>query len=240
MLLEVLGSSGREVRDVFRAATPTHRRLRDHLVTIAVATIGIDLICATQAFLLERHSQETEIKTFGSAVFWTTTQLLTVSSQIKNPISAGGRALDVFMEIWAVTVIATLAGALGSFLQKRGQEIDESADAGPLAQRLGGGLELAPPGRYRRDRRPRYGPKNSTRTTTRRSSANGLTKAPPMLRMIKTIRRSRSRSIECLPIEAPASSVLGLPVFALERQNRHKEPGWTRRLSAVEITEPVD
>jgi hypothetical protein len=125
VLLEVLGSSGREVRDVFRAATPTHRRLRDHLVTIAVATLGIDLICATLAFLLERHSQETEIKTFGSAVFWTTTQLLTVSSQIKNPISAGGRVLDVFMEIWAVTVIATLAGALGSFLQKRGQEINE-------------------------------------------------------------------------------------------------------------------
>ena len=94
-------------------------------MTIAVATIGIDLICAALAFLLERHSQETEIKTFGSAVFWTTTQLLTVSSQIKNPISAGGRVLDVFMEIWAVSVIATLAGAFGSFLQKRGQEIDE-------------------------------------------------------------------------------------------------------------------
>ena len=94
-------------------------------MTIAVVTLGIDLICATLAFLLERHSQETEIKTFGSALFWTTTQLLTVSSQIKNPISAGGRVLDVFMEIWAVTVIATLAGALGSFLQKRGQEIDE-------------------------------------------------------------------------------------------------------------------
>jgi hypothetical protein len=83
------------------------------------------LICATLAFLQERHSQETEIKTFGSALFWTTTQLLTVSSQIKNPISADGRVLDVFMEIWAVTVIATLAGALGSFLQRRGQEIDE-------------------------------------------------------------------------------------------------------------------
>jgi hypothetical protein len=78
------------------------------------------------AYLLERHSQQTEIKTFGSAVFWTTTQLLTVSSQIKNPISAGGRMLDVFMEIWAITVVAALAGAFGSFLQKRGQEIDET------------------------------------------------------------------------------------------------------------------
>ena len=48
-----------------------------------------------------------------------------MSSQIKNPISAGGRVLDVFMEIWAITVIAALAGAFGSFLQKRGQELED-------------------------------------------------------------------------------------------------------------------
>jgi hypothetical protein len=125
MLIEVMASSGREVRDVFRAATATHRRLRDHLLTIAVATVGIDLMCAIVAFMLERHSQQTEIKTFGSAAFWTTTQLLTVSSQIKNPISTGGRILDVFMEAYAITVIATLAGAIGSFLQKRGAEMDD-------------------------------------------------------------------------------------------------------------------
>jgi hypothetical protein len=120
----VLGSAGREFRDVLRGATVTHRRLRDQLETVIVATVGIDLLCAIAAFLLERHSQQTEIKTFGSAAFWTTTQMLTVSSQIKNPISVGGRILDVFMEIYAVSVIATLAGAFGSFLQKRGQEID--------------------------------------------------------------------------------------------------------------------
>ena len=121
----VLGSAAREVRDVLRAATPTHRRLRDHFVAIIVATVGVDLFCAIVGFLLERHSQQTEIKTFGSAAFWTTTQLLTVSSQIKNPVSVGGRILDVFMEIYAITVIATLAGAIGSFLQKRGEEIDD-------------------------------------------------------------------------------------------------------------------
>jgi hypothetical protein len=94
-------------------------------VAIIVATVGVDLLCAIAAFVLERHSQQTDIRTFGSAAFWTTTQMLTVSSQIKNPISVGGRILDVFMEIYAITVIATLAGALGSFLQKRGQEIDD-------------------------------------------------------------------------------------------------------------------
>lgn len=124
-----LASALRELRDVVRAATPTHRRLRDQFVAIGLATIGVDLFCAVIAFLLERHSIQTEIKTFGSALFWTSTQLLTVSSNIKNPISAGGRVLDVFMEIYAVTVIAALAGAFGSFLQKRGQEIESAAHA---------------------------------------------------------------------------------------------------------------
>ena len=133
-MLGVLSSAVRELRDVLRAATATHRRLRDHLTTIAVATAGVDLLCAIVAFVLERNSSETEIKTFGSALFWTTTQLLTVSSQLKNPISTGGRVLDVFMEIYAITVIATLAGAMGSFLQKRGEEIDAK---GSQAQKAG-------------------------------------------------------------------------------------------------------
>jgi hypothetical protein len=126
-VLSILAHAARELRDVLRAATATHRRLRDHLVTIAVVTAGVDLVCAIVAFLLERSSAETEIKTFGSALFWTTTQLLTVSSQLKNPISAGGRVLDVLMEIYAITVIATLAGAMGSFLQKRGEELAAKA-----------------------------------------------------------------------------------------------------------------
>ncbi len=133
-MLGILSSAARELRDVLRAATATHRRLRDHLVTIAVATAGVDLVCAVAAFVLERNSSETEVKTFGSALFWTTTQLLTVSSSVKNPISAGGRVLDVFMEIYAITVIATLAGAMGSFLQKRGEEIDAK---GSSAQKAG-------------------------------------------------------------------------------------------------------
>jgi hypothetical protein len=128
LVLGILRNAAGEVRAVARAATPTHRRLRDHLVAIAVATLGVDLLCTIVAFLLERHASETEIKTLGSAAFWTTTQLLTVSSSVKNPISAGGRALDIFMEIYAITVIATLAGAMGSFLQKRGVEIEAAVE----------------------------------------------------------------------------------------------------------------
>jgi hypothetical protein len=118
-----------EIADVARATTKTHQRLRDRLLVIAVATLGVDLLCAVGAFLLERNAQHTQIKTLGSAIFWTSTQLLTVSSQLKNPISPGGRILDVFMEAYAITVIAALAGSIGTFLHLRSQEMDQRSEA---------------------------------------------------------------------------------------------------------------
>ena len=126
-LTRVLGATTREVRDVVRASTPTHERLRDRLVAIALATVGIDLVSAVLAFLFEHHAAQTQIKTVGSALFWTSTQLLTVSSSMQNPISPPGRVLDVLMEAYAITVVATLAGSLGAFLVKRGDELEKAA-----------------------------------------------------------------------------------------------------------------
>lgn len=123
----VLGEAAGEVRDVLRAGTPTHGRLRDRLVALAIATVGFDIVCAVLALLFEHDQKQTQITSLGSALFWTSTQLLTVSSSIQNPISFPGRVLDVVMEIYAITVIASLAGALGAFLVKRGEEIDAAA-----------------------------------------------------------------------------------------------------------------
>lgn len=127
--VQVMRQAAAEVRDVMRARTATHGHLRDRLVSIAIATIGLDLICALLAFLFEHHAKQTEISSFGSALFWTSTQLLTVSSNIKNPISAPARILDVAMEAYAITVIATLAGSVGAFLVKRGQELEHAEQA---------------------------------------------------------------------------------------------------------------
>jgi hypothetical protein len=126
-LLRVVGEAGAEAREVLRAGTPTHGRLRDRLAAILAVTVGVDIVCALLAFLFEHHQKQTQIESLGSALFWTTTQLLTVSSNIQNPISFAGRVLDVVMEIYAITVIGSLAGALGAFLIKRGEERDAAA-----------------------------------------------------------------------------------------------------------------
>jgi hypothetical protein len=112
----------REVRAVVRGLTGTHRHLRDRLVAIALSLVGVDLVCAAIAYFAERHAAQTEVKTFGDAIFWTSTQLLTVSSQLRNPISPTGRVLDVFMEAYAITVVATLAGSFGNFFYRRSVE----------------------------------------------------------------------------------------------------------------------
>jgi hypothetical protein len=127
-LVRVMRGIATEARDVVRGRTPTHARLRDSLVGIAVATIGVALICALLALVFEQHAKQTQITSFGSALFWTSTQLLTVSSSIQNPISTAARVLDVAMEAYAITVIASVAGAMGAFLVKRARELEQGAD----------------------------------------------------------------------------------------------------------------
>ena len=51
-LVRVWREAAAEVRDVLRAATPTHGRLRDRLVAVAAATVGFDIVCAVLAFLV--------------------------------------------------------------------------------------------------------------------------------------------------------------------------------------------
>ena len=94
-----------------------HRRLFARLVLVVIATLVIDAVGSVSIYFLERHAKGTEFASFGDAVFFTTVQLLTVSSQIKNPLTAGGRIVDVVLEVWAVIVVAGSAGAIASFFQ---------------------------------------------------------------------------------------------------------------------------
>jgi hypothetical protein len=126
----VLAGTAAEVRDVLRGSTATHGRLRDRLAAIVLATVAFDVVCAVIAFVCEHDQRGTQIRTFGSALFWTSTQLLTVSSSLANPLSVGGRILDVVMEAYAITVVGSLAGAMGAFLIKRAEEIDATRTTG--------------------------------------------------------------------------------------------------------------
>jgi hypothetical protein len=94
-----------------------HRRLFSRLLLVLALTVVIDAIGTLLVYSFERNVKPTEIHTLFDAFFFTTVQLLTVSSQIKNPLSVPGRVVDVFLEIWAVVVVAGSAGAIASFFQ---------------------------------------------------------------------------------------------------------------------------
>jgi hypothetical protein len=114
---------------VARGQTPTHEHLRARLVFLFLATVAVDVVGSLLIFLFERNADGTEITTLGDSVFWTTTQLLTVSSQLPNPISTPARVLDVFLQAWAISAVAILAGSFGAFFHRRSNERDPLSGA---------------------------------------------------------------------------------------------------------------
>jgi len=48
-------------------------------------------------------------------VFFTAVQLLTISSAITNPLTTGGKVVDVALEMWAIFVVTGVAGSFASF-----------------------------------------------------------------------------------------------------------------------------
>lgn len=94
-----------------------HKRLLSRLVLLIGATLVIDAAGTIANFYLERHAPQTEIKSVFDSFFYTSVQLLTISSSLKNPISSGGRVVDILLELWGVLAIAGSAGAMASFFQ---------------------------------------------------------------------------------------------------------------------------
>ena len=110
--------------DVRRGKTVVHRDLRDRLVMITAVTVVVDLVGSVLVLMFEKNVTGSKIETFGDSIFWTTTQLLTVSSQLPNPISTPARVLDIGLQAWAISVVAILAGSFASFFHRRSAEMD--------------------------------------------------------------------------------------------------------------------
>jgi hypothetical protein len=117
----------RSAMHVLRGTTPAHADLRSRALAVIALTLAVD---AAGSMLMWSFEQDKgEIGSFGDAVFWCTTQLLTISSQFPNPLTTGGKIVDVLLQIWAMVVVSTLAGAFGAFFVHRARDRREAADA---------------------------------------------------------------------------------------------------------------
>jgi hypothetical protein len=107
----------RGVAGVMRAEERHHEILRNRLANVLLVSVVVWAIGTVLIWLLERHARGTQIHHLGDAAFWTAVQLLTISSQLRNPVTAAGRVLDVVLEAYALFVVAALAGSFSSFFR---------------------------------------------------------------------------------------------------------------------------
>jgi cytochrome bd-type quinol oxidase subunit 2 len=103
------------------------RRLKEALILVAI----VDVIATLLMWLLEDGERGSEIHNLWDSMFFCTVQLLTVSSQMKNPVTTGGRVVDIFLELTALCLVSGVAGAFASFFLDLGNAVtDDDAKGG--------------------------------------------------------------------------------------------------------------
>jgi hypothetical protein len=103
-----------ELRRLFTVAE-RHRRLLARLLLAFALTLLVFIAGSVLIWVFESGKKGGDIHGFGDAAFFTAVQLLTVSSQIKNPLTTAGKLIDVALELWAIFIVTTVAGSFASF-----------------------------------------------------------------------------------------------------------------------------
>lgn len=103
--------------DVLHARTENKRIIR-RLAILFLATVLATLLCGLAIYLLERHAHDSDIHSYSLALFWSSSQLLTLGSSFE-PVTVPGRILTVAMDVYAVVVIGTISGTLGAYFLHR-------------------------------------------------------------------------------------------------------------------------
>jgi hypothetical protein len=106
----------RQARQFLRRRPPApHRQLRGRAASALVLVGIVDLVGTVLMWLFEDEASRSEIHNIWDALFFSTVQLLTVSSQMLNPVTTGGRIVDIFLELTAITFVTAIAGAFAKF-----------------------------------------------------------------------------------------------------------------------------
>ena len=125
----------RDIRDIARAGTTRHLHLRNRLVKTLLLTLIVIGVASTAMFLTEREVENTELHNFGNTLYWTTAQLTTLSSSLPNPLTPLGKVITVVLDLYALTVVSSLAGIFGAFfLRTTDEQHDEQTSADTESQ----------------------------------------------------------------------------------------------------------
>jgi hypothetical protein len=119
----------RGVKMTARAETAAHAELRSRIGGVIVLTVVLDLAAGGVAYAFEHG--HADLDSYWQALFWTTTQILTVSSSLDTPVTTGGKILDVALELYAVVVVTSVAGVFASFFHHRYRDQRAKAEGTP-------------------------------------------------------------------------------------------------------------
>jgi voltage-gated potassium channel len=92
-----------------------HRRLLARVLIAFGLSVVVDAGCATLMWSYESGLKGSNIHGFGDALFFSTAQIVTVSSSYTNPLTNAGQIVDVVLEFWGIFVVTAVAGSFASF-----------------------------------------------------------------------------------------------------------------------------
>jgi len=92
-----------------------HRRLFARLLLALGTSVVVFVVGTVLIWAFESGQTGGDIHGLGDAAFFTVVQLLTVSSQIRNPLTSAGKIVDIGLEVWAIFVVTALAGSFATF-----------------------------------------------------------------------------------------------------------------------------
>jgi hypothetical protein len=92
-----------------------HRRLLARVIIAVCLSLIVDAVGAILIWSFESGLHGSSIHGFGDALFFSTAQIVTVSSSFANPVTHAGQIVDVILEFWGIFVVTAIAGSFASF-----------------------------------------------------------------------------------------------------------------------------
>ena len=104
---------------------------RRRLGQLAIVSAMVVLLGAATSFLLEGEAPDSQIRTFGDALWWSATLVTTVGSEL-YPVTVGGRILGFLLMLYAIGIFSYFIGAIASVL------VESDARRTPETEERGG------------------------------------------------------------------------------------------------------
>ncbi len=86
---------------------------RRRLGQLALISVMVVLIGAALGFILEQGAPGAQLKTFGDALYWSSTIVTTVGSEL-YPVTPGGRILAFFLMLYAVGIFSYFIASIAT------------------------------------------------------------------------------------------------------------------------------